>query len=148
VLIASTADGGDYRRTVPKDRHQQRRYSATSSGSESPYDKIEGINKRHHWTRQGRSPRTSRSRSPPNPYARHQSDDVRARDSRPFVKLEDIHVASPAFERRQRRYKQAAREADAAKREKDGKKPFYIILTKMGYLTARASPRGWQKLTS
>ena len=41
-------------------------------------------------------------------------------------------MASPAFERRQRRYKQAAREADSAKREKDGKKPFYITLDKEG----------------
>ena len=41
-------------------------------------------------------------------------------------------MASPAFERRQRRYKQAAREADSAKREKDGKKPFYITLDKDG----------------
>jgi hypothetical protein len=48
------------------------------------------------------------------------------------VKLEEIPVASPAFERRQRRYRQAAREADSAKREKDGKKPFYLTLDKDG----------------
>jgi hypothetical protein len=41
-------------------------------------------------------------------------------------------VASPAFERRKRRYKQAAREADSARREKDGKKPFYITVDKDG----------------
>ena len=41
-------------------------------------------------------------------------------------------MASPAFERRQRRYRQAAREADSAKREKDGKKPFYLTLDKDG----------------
>ena len=48
------------------------------------------------------------------------------------MKEEQIPQASPAFERRQRRYKQAAREADSAKREKDGKKPFYITLDKDG----------------
>ena len=48
------------------------------------------------------------------------------------MKLEQIPLPSPAFERRQRRYKQAAREADSAKREKDGKKPFYITLDKDG----------------
>ena len=48
------------------------------------------------------------------------------------MKLEQIPLASPAFERRQRRYKQAAREADSAKRAKDGKKPFYITLDKDG----------------
>ena len=41
-------------------------------------------------------------------------------------------MRSPAFERRQRRHKQAAREADSAKREKDGKKPFYITLDREG----------------
>ena len=48
------------------------------------------------------------------------------------MKLDQIPVASPAFERRQRRYKQAAREVDSAKREKAGKKPFYITLDKDG----------------
>ena len=48
------------------------------------------------------------------------------------MKPEQVPVVSPAFERRQRRYKQAAREADSAKREKDGKKPFYITLDKDG----------------
>ena len=48
------------------------------------------------------------------------------------MKLEDNSEASPAFERRQRRYKQAAREADSARREKEGKKPFYITLDKDG----------------
>ena len=57
---------------------------------------------------------------------------MRTRGSKTLVKLEDIPVASPAFERRQRRYKEAAREADSAKREKDGKKPFYITLDKDG----------------
>lgn len=42
------------------------------------------------------------------------------------LKLENAIAPSPAFERRRRRYKQAAREADASKRAKDGKKPFYI----------------------
>ena len=41
-------------------------------------------------------------------------------------------MPSSAFERRQRRHKQAAREVDSAKREKDGKKPFYITLDKDG----------------
>ena len=132
LLISSTTDGADYRRPSSKDGHLQRRHSATSSGSESSYGRIGGSSKRHQRKRQGRSLRTSRSRSPPNPYARHHRDDVRARDSRAFVKLEDIPVPSPAFERRQRRYKQAGREADCAKREKDGKKPFYITLDKDG----------------
>ena len=132
VLISSTSDGPHYRRPSSRDRHHQRRHSATSSESDSSYDRIGGNSKSHHWKRQVRSPRTSLSRSPPNRSGRHHSDDVRARGSRASVKLEDIPVASPAFERRQRRYKQAAREAESARREKDGKKPFYITLDKDG----------------
>jgi hypothetical protein len=90
----------------------------------------------------------SHSISSPNRYDTHHNDDVRARGSKAGVKLEDIPVASPAFEKRQHRYKQAAREADFAKREKDGKNHSTLPLTKMGYLTARANLRGWQKSTS
>lgn len=48
------------------------------------------------------------------------------------MKLERFAAPSPAFERKQRRYKQAAREAQASTREKDGKKPFYLTLDREG----------------
>ena len=51
---------------------------------------------------------------------------------RPDVKLEQLAVASPASERKQRRHKQATREADATRRERDGKKPFYVTVDREG----------------
>lgn len=48
------------------------------------------------------------------------------------MKLENVTAPSPAFARRHRRYKQAAREAHQSLREKDGKKPFYITVDSEG----------------
>ena len=44
------------------------------------------------------------------------------------MKQVNMATVSPAFERMQRCHKQAARKADTARRERDGKKPFYITL--------------------
>ena len=41
-------------------------------------------------------------------------------------------MASPASDRRQRRQKQVTREADATKRERAGKKPFYVTVDREG----------------
>ena len=41
-------------------------------------------------------------------------------------------MASPASDRKQRRYKQATREANATRRERDGKKPFYVTVDREG----------------
>ena len=87
---------------------------------------------RHRWRSHGRSPGNSRSPSLANRYDSQQALDGRERRTRTFVKPEQSPVTSPASARRQRRHKQAAREADSAKREKDGKKPFYITLDKDG----------------
>lgn len=48
------------------------------------------------------------------------------------MKLEHVESPSPAFERKQRRHRQAGREAHQSKREKDGKKPFYLTLDREG----------------
>ena len=125
-------DGHGYRRPSSKEKRNRRRQSATSSGSESSHRRDHEKSSRHHRKGDGRSPPRSNSQSPHDRYARHPSDDARQRGSRSFVKLEEIPETSPAFERRQRRYKQAAREADSARRSKDGKKPFYITLDKEG----------------
>jgi hypothetical protein len=126
--ISNIADGHGYGRPSSKERHRRRRHSVTSSDSESSH----GKKSRHHRKGHGRSPPRSISQSPHDRYGRHPNDDARQRGSKSFVKLEEIPVASPAFERRQRRYKQAAREADSARRETDGKKPFYITLDREG----------------
>ena len=130
--MSSTADGPGHRRPSSRDMHHRRRQIATSSGSESPHCRVGENSRRQHWKSHWRSPRTSRSTSPHNRYAKQQPDDVTERGSRPCVKLEQIAEASPAFERRHRRYRQAAREANSTRREKDGKKPFYITLDKDG----------------
>lgn len=62
------------------------------------------------------------------------------------VKLENAIAPSPAFERRRRRYKQAAREADASKRAKDGKKPFYITLDREGIPYGSGKPAWSQEI--
>ena len=104
--------------------------SETDSESSPPRD---GDDKaRHRWRSRGRSPVNSPSPSQANCYDSQQALDGRERTTRTFVKPEQSPVPSPAFARRQRRHKQAAREADSAKREKDGKKPFYITLDKDG----------------
>ena len=48
------------------------------------------------------------------------------------VKTEDVPVPSRALDRRTRRHKQVAREEDIAKRQRDGKKPFYLTLDSDG----------------
>lgn len=65
-------------------------------------------------------------------YGRSHADERKERRGRVVVKQENMATVSPAFERRQRRHKQAAREADTARRERDGKKPFYITLDQDG----------------
>ena len=50
----------------------------------------------------------------------------------PNSKLEQTTVASPAFDRKRRRHKQATREADATRRERAGKKPFYVTVDRDG----------------
>ena len=106
--------------------------SDSNSASESSHRRDGDDHGRHRWRNRGRSAGHSRSPSLPKRYDRHQAFDVREQTSRTFVKLEQILEASSAYERRHRFYKQAAQEADSAKRERDGRKQFYITLDKDG----------------
>jgi hypothetical protein len=56
----------------------------------------------------------------------------RERDARPGPKREQLVVASPASDRKQRRHKQVTREADATRRARAGKKPFYVTVDREG----------------
>lgn len=75
----------------------------------------------------------SLSPSPPHSMARNpQGDVVTDHRSKQTVKVEDISVSSDALDRRTRRHKQVARQEEIAKRERDGKKPFYLTLDSDG----------------
>ena len=54
------------------------------------------------------------------------------RAARPVEKREQSALASPASDRKQRRHKQATREADVTRRERAGKKPFYVTVDRDG----------------
>ena len=86
---------------------------------------------RQHRIRRG-SPRSSPRRSDTIAFPHYANFSRRERATRAEVKLEQLAVASPASERKQRRHKQATREADATKRERDGKKPFYVTVDRDG----------------
>jgi hypothetical protein len=66
--------------------------------------------------------------------ASRKSDDHtrRERPAHSEAKMEALAAASLASDRKQRRYKQATREADATRRERDGKKPFYVTVDREG----------------
>ena len=130
--ILSPTGGRRYRQPSSKDRHYRNRHSGSESDSESSHCRAGDEKRRRRWRNSGPSPGNSRSPSQQNRYDRVEALDGRERTTRTVVKLEQFALASPAYERRQRRYKQAAREADSARREKDGKKPFYITLDKDG----------------
>ena len=78
------------------------------------------------------SPFTSPPRSADPSYQKF--DDHSRREWLPIseVKLEKLAAASPTSDRKQRRYKQATREADATRRERAGKKPFYVTVDREG----------------
>ena len=86
--------------------------------------------------RQQRRRRSSPFTSPPrstDPEYQNFDDHMR-REQPPSskVKREKLSVASPASDRKQRRYKQATRKADATRRERSGKKPFYVTVDREG----------------
>ena len=78
------------------------------------------------------SPFTSPPRSTDPEYQKF--DDHMRREQPPSseVKREKLSVASPASDRKQRRYKQATCKADATRRERSGKKPFYVTVDREG----------------
>ena len=86
---------------------------------------------RHHRSRR-LSPRPSPPRS--ENIALRNNADYSRRELAPRreVKLEQLAIASPASERKQRIHKQATREADATRREREGKKAFYVTVDREG----------------
>lgn len=131
---SSLTDRGAYRRYNLSDRRRMR------GRSESPYHSDPSSGKEIHGHHSGgrhrrghrRSPRTSHSTSPESDYRKAYGEDRRDRRGGDPVKVEHLTAASPASERRLRRYRQAAREAKSMKREKNGKKPFYIMVDREG----------------
>lgn len=57
---------------------------------------------------------------------------VTARREDETVKEDQSNLTTRAVDRRTRRHKQAAREEEVARREREGKKPFYIIVDAEG----------------